>query len=184
MDIMRTTSSNTIAKEIKAGNRLAFSQFFRENYNRYVVFVLRYVDTKSDATDIVQDVFVKLWEKKHSIDINKSLSAYVYTSVRNGCLNFIRDHKSKYTALDGELVDQSMSLDVDEDSSISVEALIEELPERQREAFQLSRFDGLQHDEIADIMEVSPRTVNNHIVAALKNLRDIYDRHRQKSAMV
>ena len=181
---MRTISSKTIAKEIKAGNRLAFSQFFRENYNRYVVLALRYVDTKSDATDVVQEVFVKLWEKKSSIDINKSLSAYIYASVRNGCLNFIRDHKSKYTAIEGEIVDEPTSTDSEDESDISVEALIEELPDRQREAFQLSRFDGLQHEEIAEIMEVSPRTVNNHIVAALKNLRDIYERHRQQSAMI
>ena len=181
---MQTTTSNSLAKEIQKGNREAFSKYFRENYNRYVAFALRYLDAKSDAADIVQEVFIKLWEKKKTIDIDKSLQAYMYASVRNACLNFIRDHQSRYTELTEELVDEPTTTSSNEHLSKTVTSLVEELPERQREAFQLSRFEGLQHEEIAEIMKVSPRTVNNHIVAALKNLRDLYERQKNQSVFI
>ena len=59
---------------------------------------------------------------------------------------------------------------------------IEQLPERQQEAFELSRFEGLNHEEIASVMDVSPKTVNNHIVAALKQLRSLYEEYSGKSS--
>ncbi|MCG8374008.1 MAG: RNA polymerase sigma-70 factor [Balneolales bacterium] len=181
---MNKIKIQTYAKEIKAGNRLAFSSFFRENYNRYMAFALRYLDSKADATDILQDVFVKLWEKREDLDVTKSLDSYLYTSIRNRCLNFIRDHSNKYSTIEDDIVDENSVSALEEDSEQLIHSLIQNLPDRQKEAFQLSRFDGLQHDEIAEIMDVSARTVNNHIVAALKTLRANFEKYKQQSALV
>ena len=98
----------------------------------------------------------------------------MYTIVRNLCLNFIRDHQSRTADLNeaGVLtIHQETEIDDPVDLESMLTELLEGLPERQREAFELSRFDGLTHEEIADVMDVSPRTVNNHLVAALKTLR-------------
>jgi len=144
---------------------------------------MRFVNDKADAMDIVQDVFIKLWNFRTNIDPNKSLTSYLYTAVRNHSLNFLRDHSSKTEVLDEEIIldDQDQS---NEDSLLlrDLKKCIDELPERQREAFELSRFEGLQHDEIAGIMEISARTVNNHIVAALKTLRDRLQINQRKAA--
>ena len=171
--IMKSFQPETYALEIRSGNRLAFSDFFRKNHDQYVRYAMRFVNEKADALDIVQDVFVKLWKNRLNIDPQKSIVSYLYTSVRNQSLNFIRDHSSKKETLDEEIIDE---IELEEnDSSNLLQALktcITELPERQREAFELSRFEGLQHHEIAEIMNLSSRTVNNHIVTALKILRD------------
>ncbi len=170
--------------EIKKGNRLAYSNFFRESYGTYVAYAQRYVYSKDASSDIVQDAFIKLWEVREQLEAHKSLKAFMYTIVRNLALNYIRDHESRYTELDEENLSnhQEEKKDSGEDSSSEslFQVLISRLPERQKEAFELSRFDGLQHDEIAQIMNVSPRTVNNHIVAALKTLRDEYEKETSK----
>lgn len=170
--------------EIRKSNRLAFSNFFRAYYAVYVAYSQRFVDSKDQAADIVQEVFVKLWEIRNTLDSDKPLKSLVYTMVRNHSLNHLRDYENRYTDLnENALTIHQQQVHTEEqqpDSSIFNE-LIKELPERQREAFELSRFDGLQHDEIAEIMDVSPRTVNNHIVAALKTLRDAYENYKQKT---
>ena len=170
---MKRFQTETYALEIKSGNRLAFSDFFRKNHDQYVRYAMRFVNEKADALDIVQDVFIKLWNNRTNIDPHKSLISYIYTSIKNQSLNFIRDHTSKKNVLDEEIIDE---IEVqDNDSSTLLNALknsIIELPDRQREAFELSRFEGLEHYEIAEIMGLSARTVNNHIVTALKTLRN------------
>ena len=107
----------------------------------------------------------------------------MYTSIRNQSLNFIRDHSSKTEVLDEEVMADTQNQSTDVNPLFNdLKNCINELPERQREAFELSRFEGLQHDEIAEIMDVSARTVNNHIVAALKTLRDRLQIIQRKAA--
>lgn len=175
-------SQRSLIKKIKRGNREAFSGFFREQYGVYVAYTHRFLKDKADATDIVQNAFIKLWENRSNLDPNQSLVAYMYTIVRNLSLNFIRDHQQKHAELDERTLSIHEKPDIIYESETSprevLKVLVEALPERQREAFELSRIDGLQHEEIAEIMEVSPRTVNNHIVSALKSLRKAYDEKR------
>ncbi|MFN1834038.1 RNA polymerase sigma-70 factor [Balneola sp. MJW-20] len=162
------------AKAISLNNRDAFSDFFRSTYDRYLRYACRFVSDRNEAADLVQDAFVSIWTNRSSLNAEKSMKSYMYTIVRNLCLNFIRDHQSKVTDLNqaGALtIHQETEIDDPVDIEELLSELVEQLPERQREAFELSRFDGLTHDEIADIMELSPRTVNNHLVAALKTLR-------------
>ena len=148
----------------------------------YVAYAHRFLKDKADATDIVQNAFIKVWENRSNLDPNQSLVAYMYTIVRNLSLNFIRDHQQKHAELDERTLTIHDKPDIFYESDSSprevIKVLVEALPERQREAFELSRIDGLQHEEIAEIMDVSPRTVNNHIVSALKSLRKAYDEKR------
>ncbi|MEO1021077.1 MAG: RNA polymerase sigma-70 factor [Bacteroidota bacterium] len=176
------------SKEIKRGNRLAFSNFFRAYYPVYVSFACRYVDAKPQACDLVQDAFVTLWERRDELEPEKSLTSFMYTIIRNAALNHIRDYESKYAQLTETQWVHLNETSAEEDETASndqlVRDLINQLPIRQKEAFELSRFDGLQHDEIAQIMDVSPRTVNNHIVAALKTLRSAYDKIKNQPMVI
>lgn len=167
---------------IKKGDRKVYADFFRDHYAQFVGYAMRYLKSKSDAADIVQNAFVKLWENRKQLDAEKSITSFMYTIVRNLSLNHIRDHKQKHVDLEQATLTIHQQPDILSEQNTSPEEvisiLIEKLPERQREAFELSRIDGLQHEEIAEIMDVSPRTVNNHIVAALKSLRKAYDERR------
>lgn len=177
------------AERITKSNREAFDSLFRSLHPRLVGFAFRYVENKAIANDIVQDSFIALWKKREELDPHRSVKAYLYQTVRNKSLNYIRNHSNETLGL--ELLNESEAhkssdaeVDSDEESEKLVLLLkewIKELPERQREAFELSRFEGLNHDEIAGVMEVSGNTVNNHIVAALNKLRARYDRYQKKT---
>lgn len=129
---------------------------------------------------------MKLWEKRADLDPNGSVKAYLYRMVRNRSLNYKRDHAKEKIGLD-DLPPQNSGdeINVQKQGSLQnvmplVEQWIRDLPARQREAFQLSRFEGLDHEEIADVMDISPNTVNNHIVAALDKLRVCFHTYKNE----
>lgn len=172
---------------IVRSDQKAFNSLFRSLYPRLVRFAFRYTRNKAAASDIVQDVFVILWEKRHEVDPQGSPKAYLYRIVRNRSLNYIRDHSNEIVGLEplNELqfsssADGTGRQDDPEELIDLLNRWIKDLPKRQREAFELSRFDGLDHEEIAGVMEVSSSTVNNHIVAALNNLRGRYNAYQNE----
>lgn len=174
------------AEEIRESDRRAFDALFRFLYPQLVQFAASYTKEKSSAGDIVQDAFVALWQNREAIDPGQSLKAYLYRIVRNRSLNYLRDRSTEISKPE-IIVEDELETEKQVDSSKKADELsekisewIEQLPERQQEAFELSRFDGLSHHEIAAVMDVSPKTVNNHIVAALKQLRIFYEQYSEK----
>lgn len=173
------------AQGIRISDEQAFEELFQAMYPPLLKFAWRYTGDKHSAQDVVQESFVKLWEIRSNIDPGNSLKAYVYQIVRNRALNYIRDEK-EHTPLD-TLHPQKMETNNEEiskpdrvpDYHKKMAELIAELPDRQCEAMQLSRFEGLEHEEIAEVMQISPRTVNNHIVSALKTLRKEWNAYKQ-----
>ncbi len=135
-------------------------------------------DDQEAAADIVQDAFVRVWEGRERLDPDRSLKAFLYQTVRNLALNLGRDSRNR-AALLAERYEAPTPAPARPDDvlareglRVQVEEWIEALPDRQKEALRLSRFDGLDHAEIAEVMGCSPRTVNNHLVKALRTLRD------------
>lgn len=174
------------AEEIRESNKRAFDDLFRSTYPQLIKFAASYTKEKSSASDIVQDSFVSLWQNRTVIDPNQSLKAYLYRIVRNRSLNYLRNRSAEMTQSE-IIVEDKLQPPEQVDSRENVNDLsekfgewIEQLPERQQEAFELSRFEGLSHTEIATVMEVSPKTVNNHIVAALRQLRSLYEEYSGK----
>lgn len=174
-------------ERILKSDREAFDKLFRSMYPRLVRFVSRYTRNKAVACDITQDVFVILWEKREELDPGRSVKAYLYTIARNRSLNYLRDHSNETVGLELPTESTALKTTAKRDSRDRSEKIgklmktwIEDLPERRREAFELSRFEGLDHDEIAGVMNVSPSTVNNHIVAALNYLREQYDEYLEE----
>ena len=178
------------AKRISRSDRQAFNELFRSFYPGMVHFAMRYLKDKTVSKDIVQECFISLWQKRSQIDASRSLKNYLLTMVRNKSLNAIRDRSSldidHDLASDGKADNVVIAMhDEDGNDGPSLEELmkswINELPDRQKEALSLSRFEGFDHEEIAVVMEVSPKTVNNHIVAALRTLRDRYELYKNHS---
>jgi len=175
------------AGKISRSDQRAFDDLFRSFYPVLVRFALRYLHNRTASKDIVQDCFVSLWQTRQRIDASRSLKSYLYMMVRNRALNEIRDHSgvdvNHELASDQQRNQPPNDYTEDENESSRLEkkmsVWIDQLPDRQKEAFRLSRFDGLVHDEIAEVMSVSPRTVNNHIVAALSSLRHRHEQHKK-----
>ena len=176
MDTIQPSMFAEWASKISQGDQGAFSDFFRKTYSRYLRYAWQFVQDRDTAGDLTQEAFVKVWQNRITIDGNKSLNSFMYRIIRNTCLNYLRDlHPvidiTDWQSVDNRVDDSEENQENDEFMTKIWEAM-KTLPDRQREAFELSRFDGLTHEEIAEVMQISARTVNNHIVSALKHLRD------------
>jgi RNA polymerase sigma-70 factor (ECF subfamily) len=165
------------ARRIRDGDPSAFEAFFRAVHAPLVRYATRFVP-ESSAEDLVQDAFVRIWNGRERIDPAQSLKAFAYRTVRNLCLNRIRDVKTRESLLAEryevrEVADpEAEDVLVGSDLADRLKEWIGDLPDRQREALELSRFEGMSHEQVADAMGVSPRTVNNHLVKALRTIRD------------
>jgi len=167
----------TIERELNQAGKLdqrAFEELFREYFPPLMAFARKILVDEDDAREVVQKVFINLWEKRKEIDISTSLKSYLFTSVHNRSLNMIRDRK-KFSSdevpdLGGEwdVSSQIESMELEE----KIRETIASLPEKCREIFELNRFDGLKYGEIAEKLGISVKTVENQMSKALKILRE------------
>ena len=139
-----------------------------------MAFSRKILGDEEDAREVVQKVFLALWEKREEMDLSTSLKSYLFTSVHNRSLNVIRDRK-KFS--DEEVPEVVGEWDVSAQiESMELEKKIGEaisgLPEKCREIFELNRFEGLKYGEIADHLGISVKTVENQMSKALKVLRE------------
>ncbi|MEL6769623.1 MAG: sigma-70 family RNA polymerase sigma factor [Bacteroidota bacterium] len=168
---------------IRKADPRAFEAFFRATHGGLTRFADSLVRDSAVAADLVQEAYARLWERRADLDPTRSIKALVYRTVRNLAYNRARDRRTRADLLAEHTAGTPLATGVSAaplpDAEAEAKALdarlqawIADLPDRQREALTLSRFDGLSHAEIADVMGVSPRTVNNHLVQALRTLRD------------
>ncbi|MFZ4521977.1 MAG: RNA polymerase sigma-70 factor [Bacteroidales bacterium] len=155
----------------------ALESLFREHFTGLCQFAAGYVKDDEVAREIVQDSFVILWEKRQTLDLSKSVKSYLSTAVRNKCLNYLRDHKkfsSDLLALENLSTETGYELAdklVESDILHQIEHAINELPEKCREIFQLSRIRNLKYQQIADHLQISVKTVESQMSKALQHMR-------------
>ena len=166
--------SPALVRRVRAGDRDAFERLFRSLHAPLV----RYAATLAPdgGEDAVQDAFVALWRRRATLDPDRSVRALLYTAVRNALFNRSRDARRR-DELHGTMPDPARPDTPDDAAQAAllgerVRGWLAALPDRQREAFSLSRFDGLSYAEIADVMGCSVKTVENHVGRALRTLRD------------
>jgi RNA polymerase sigma-70 factor (ECF subfamily) len=159
-------------------DKTAFEELFRSFYPGLVLFARKYVPDQDTAKEIVHNVFLNLWEKRKKVDTSSSLKSYLFTSVHNRCLNFIRDEKkfdrdeTHLQRLDSsEFADGTDRLEEQELEERIYDAL-QALPEKCREVFTLNRFEGLKYAEVAEKLNISIKTVETQMSKALNIMRD------------
>lgn len=164
---------------LKKGDKSVFEEVYREYYIPLCFYSLKYVEKIEDAEEIVQNLFLKLWEKRKELEINSSLKAYLYRAIQNYALNYLSKKKTinKYVLhQEWQSYDNSenglQKLEAEELSIILKHALLK-LPEKRRRIFELSRFDGLKYGKIALRLAISVKTVETQMTKALKYLRVI-----------
>lgn len=178
-------SLDTLKARLGRGDDAAFERIFRRLSESIFRFVCGMVQDEAVAHDITQDTFAKLWSIRDRMDTVDSLPSYIFQMARNRVYNHERSEqirRDNQPDLQEAHPDSSPAspeniLDADMLRSM-IEQWIDELPDRQREALTLRRQKDLSHDEIAEIMDISPNTVNNHIVRAMKFLRGRLREHR------
>ena len=166
-----------LVNSIRDGNQQAFEEMFFEYYAPLCRFSKGYVGTVESARDIVQDVFIKIWSKRENLYIHTSVKAYLFQAVRNHSLNEL-EKRNRYQAFEEEYIretDAIMISDADENSKKLTKiiwCIVEEMPEKRKAVFTLYREHGLSYKEIASILGITRKTVENQMGRALNFIRE------------
>lgn len=166
-----------LASQIKNGNKEAYRQFYNLYSKKVYGFAYSYLKSASEAEEVIQVVFVKIWENRSEINDDLSLQSYLYKITINHIYNIFKFKKVRATAhndqlLLGEKSDNSTLENIYFNNlQENINILIEELPEQRKMIFKLSRIKGLSHEEIAKKMAISVRTVESQVYKTLKFLK-------------
>ena len=167
-----------LAKRIKLGDEQAFELLFRKYYMRLCGFANKFLNDPEESMEIVQEVFMKIWEGKEDIDPENSLKSYLFKITQNLSLNRLRKKRveSKYIE-----IYKLVYIDHSEFSSYesllareledNISTALDTLPPKCKRVFELSRIEGLKYGEIANLLNISVKTVEAQISKALNILR-------------
>lgn len=162
---------------VRQGQPAGLEALFRAYHASLCRTALRIINEEAAAEDMVQDFFLYLWQKQEDLVVPANISAYLHRSIRNRCLNFLRDQK-RIPKGDGDMPE----MPTPENSALAdlelaelqarVNTAIDALPERCRLVFVLKQFEDMSYKEIAEQLDISPKTVENQMSRAYKFLRD------------
>lgn len=163
---------------LKAGDEAAFRKVFDLYYKRLHTFGFRFLKNKEQAEEIVHDALLSLWLNRDKLNVALPVLPYLYTITRRLALNALRDVATSQKAID-QLWEKMEKLSNETEEAILLSDLkqfteqsLVNLPHQQQIVFRMSRYEGLNYDEIAEKLNISRNTVKNHLVAALKTLRN------------
>lgn len=155
-----------------------FETVFKNYYESLCNYASTMVCDMAEAEEIVQTTYLTIWENRESIDIHTSLKSYLYKSVYNSCLNWQKHYRVRRKHNENSRYQTELSVDDSSQQLLGKELeqqiclAIEAIPSKCRTVFKLSRFGNLTYSEIAEQLNLSVKTVDNHIVKALRILRE------------
>jgi RNA polymerase sigma-70 factor (ECF subfamily) len=176
-------NETVLLERIAAGDEHAFREVF-DHYQRYVfTFAQKITRSNSDAEEIVQDIFLKLWFGRSQLLTIENFGAYLNRLVRNHAFNLLRHEavvskvkiEMESNSSDNDLGTQQL-LDYKETKEL-LDDVVRRLPEQQRRVYALCHFEGLKYDEAAAQLNISPDTVHYHMKLALATIREHFKRH-------
>lgn len=177
MNLINGFEEKLLIERLSEGDKTAFEIIFRHYYPGLVIYSSNFTRGREQAEEIVQDFFLRLWEKRFDIDSNRSLKSYSFQSIKNRSLNFLRDQKVKDEYIKELLQLSRENIIFNEDLYLAselqkkIEASMGKLPDKCREVFTMSRFKGMSNEEISSNLNISKRTVETHISKAIKILK-------------
>ena len=173
---MNLNEEKKLVDEIRRGNEAAFEKIFRRYYRPLCLFATKILGDDETAEEVVQDFFVKLWERREGFIVETSVKNYLFRSVKNLSINVIKHEQIKLKHAQQVMADAEANDFKDHFTEVdlehAIEKSIEELPEKRREIFRLSREEGLKYREIAERMNISIKTVEVQMGLAIRTLRE------------
>ncbi len=164
-----------LVKALSQGDQDAFRSLFLSYFPKVKSFITHLTKNEPLAEDLSQDIFVKLWENRDSLGLIHSFDAYVYRMAKNSAVNQIRRdsygdkyskeeyEKNEYVSMEEEIFAREIQL--------LVELTVSKMPEQRKRIYRMSRVEGLKNEEIAEKLNLSKKTVENHLNLALKEIR-------------
>jgi RNA polymerase sigma-70 factor, ECF subfamily len=163
---------------LAAGDITAFEMIFKTYYQPLCNYAYTFLQDREEAEEIVQTSFLAVWEKREGMTIRTAVKPYLYAMVRNACLNVIKHQKIKQKHVVEEIALSPVSHEsvaqavASSELETRIQDAMERLPEQCRLVFKLSRFEELKYAEIAAQLDISVKTVENHMGKALKLMRE------------
>ncbi len=175
-NLLHEPSDNELLQSLATAGEDAVAQIFRRYYASICKAVYRIIPDPETAEDLAQDVFFELWRRRNTLQIGTSLPAYLRRAAVNKALNYLRDQKISWT--DETTIPESTDPQAGAQSQLEahelqtlIDGYVEQLPEKCRLVFVLSRYEHLSHTEIAEQLNISVKTVENQITKALRFLK-------------
>ena len=167
----------TKIEALSGGDHKAFEDIFIMYFRRVKIFIGGIIKSDVDAEELAQDVFLKLWENREQINVEKSLNAYLYVIARNSAFNFLKHKLVEQSYLDGyqsyDSVDTPEEICFAEEINLLVEMTVSQMPIQRRRIYILSRNKGVSNADIATQLDISKKTVENQLSLALQELRKV-----------
>ncbi|KAF0237012.1 MAG: RNA polymerase sigma-70 factor expansion family [Prolixibacteraceae bacterium] len=189
MKSFESISDSELAGKVKTGEKKAYQELFERYAPRISRFSLSYLKNNADAEELVQDVFLKIWEKRDNLDQSKNIKAFIFKVAVNTIYDFIR-HKNIENAFSDFVRSNSETSSnntwhtvIFDEMQENLQKLVAQLPEQQQKIFQLSREEGLTSKEIAVKLNLSKRTVENHLYRAVSFLKENFKSESLFSAL-
>ena len=169
--------NTSLLHSIQNGDELVFEKLFKDQYPVLCGYARKYLNDVDQAEEVVQEMFFNFWSKRESMKINTSVEAYLFRSVRNACLNYLKhlkireEHRlatnQELRQKEMEVHDNVIALELQE----KIEQVIDQLPPERKRIFKMSRYEELKYKEIAEKLSLSVKTVEAQMGKALKYLR-------------
>lgn len=177
MQYIQGIQEKDLIVRLKNGDQKSFELLFHFYYSGMVMYSTQFTTDRMEAEEIVQDFFVKFWQRHREIQLTDSLKGYFFSSVKNSCFNYLKHRKVELKYLNGisKLSENHLVYDPDlyiaSELQSKIKCAFKHLPDKCREVFNMSRIQGMKNAEIASKLNISKRTVETHISNALKQLR-------------
>ena len=167
------------------GSEQTFEKIYKLYSNRLYGNLLKLVKSEAEAQEILQDVFLKVWHNRQSIDIEKSFRSYLFKIAENKVYDFFRkvarDKKREARLISlgtNEYVPVDELLQSDKKSAVLQKA-IDSLPPQRKRVFRLCKLEGKSYKEVSELLGISVSTISDHIVKATKSIRDYFENNEQ-----
>jgi RNA polymerase sigma-70 factor (ECF subfamily) len=175
---------NQINIRLKESNPSAYEELYKQTFPRLLGYCRLFVQNQAQANDLVQDCYVKLWEKRHTIKPNHSVESLLFVMLRNKCLNYLRDQKLRVVEKNINLIEEYelqhlYQLDfigreerkLEESLIEAIRLMIEKLPEKRKLVFVKAKIEGRKNKEVAEELGISVKAVEKHLHQAKEQIQ-------------
>jgi RNA polymerase sigma-70 factor (ECF subfamily) len=172
-------SDNILVNRIRQHDKDAFKSLYNRYNKKIYFFALKYFKNHVEAEELVQSVFINIWECRESLDPAYAVRSYIYKAAVNYIYNYLKKMAIRARFIDSEIKKGEIYSNITyeqvffHDLERSLNTIVEKFPPQQKKIFQLSRYEGLTHQEIAIKLDISVRTVENQMYRALRTLKNI-----------
>jgi len=174
---MNIGDESKLVENIALGDHAAYKEVFLKYFPKVKYFIAHFLKSETTAEDLTQEIFVKLWENRSKLASVQSFSSYIYRMARNATLNYI-EHKNVEKKYFEQQYEEELGQSIEEELyarelELLVHLTVNHMPLQRKRVYQMSRDEGLKNEDIAEQLNISKKTVENHLNIALKEIRKI-----------